>query len=185
MRYLDLFLTLGIDSLPPPALPAKEGYAGRFILISSPQGIVRISSLVNPFGQRKPHCLMEKKIKVIVDSSDSEYSQSQTSLLKKWVNDEDRDDLIVTQSRKPLQPNEAGGLLESVLYITLNSAAIVVLAKSLATWFKTRADVANARSKQLKVTVETASGDKITIDTSNAGETEQDIIHALAEVLKK
>ena len=110
---------------------------------------------------------METTIQIGLNSLDSSFSVQKAIQLKRFLIDYYEVELKiinVVQPRKNLgKEDAAGGLLESVLLITLNSGALVGLMKALQYYLRGVGE----RNKELMIDVELNDGTKIKITAKN------------------
>lgn len=122
------------------------------------------------------------RITINLTSNNQKFALKQTNSLQNYLaktcNPND-----IQQARTPLNENHAGGLLESILYITLNSATLITVAKALHTWLKTRAAVIEAEKQELTLSIEFDSNKKITLNSKNL-ENVDSIIEQLKPLIK-
>ena len=110
---------------------------------------------------------METTIQIGLNSLDPSFSVQKAIQLKRFLTDHEEELKIVNvvQPRKKLSKEDAaGGLLESVLLITLNSGALVGLMKALQYYLKGVGE----RNKELLIDVELKDGTKVKITAKNA-----------------
>lgn len=119
------------------------------------------------------------EITLTIDSSDHAFALKQTNFLMKEISGKPEID-SVRQKRLPLNKNHAGGLLETILTVSLSSTAVVTLIETIHVWLKNRAKVIKAERKEIRIVIRTKGGDEITISSSNIDEPEK-----IAELILK
>jgi len=123
------------------------------------------------------------ELKLTIESADSEFAAKQASSMKKWILDENSE-ITVKQEKKKLKPDDASpDILLNSLYIALNAPAVIILAKSLHTWIKERTKQKKNETKKISITFETENGIKFSLDSHNAGYTEEQIVRYLSDKL--
>ena len=107
---------------------------------------------------------MEFKINVI--AGDEAFALQQSQNLKTWIeDDEDLDSVKVTQERKELQHDDAGGGLLAVIQVAIG-AALEPFAKTIQVWMEEKTKRSTA---QFSIELEDPAGKKFKINSTNIG----------------
>ena len=86
--------------------------------------------------------------------------------------------LKATQEREVLQPDEAGGLLSSILNLQLSEEVALDFVRSLGGWIK------RPKPNHVSITIATPSGNHITIQGDKLAEDGGEMLHRILQVLR-
>lgn len=111
---------------------------------------------------------MEFKINIV--SEDENFAIQQSQNLKNWIeNDEDLESVRVTQERKELEADDAGGGLLAMLQVVAG-AALEPVAKTIQVWLEEKT---KRSTTEFSVELEDPSGKKFKINSRNIGESDK------------
>lgn len=122
------------------------------------------------------------KFNITIQSNNLEFSRQQAFLLKKWLQDEENYNFYIEQKKEDFDEDDAGGgnLLE-MLTIILGTPSIIIFAKSINTWILQKANIEEAKKRNLKLEIERSDGCKILFEVNNAKKDDEAIIEKILD----
>ena len=125
---------------------------------------------------------------IFIESEDSDAAFEESKALRKFLENSDlEDDLEVKQTRKKLEADDAGGLMEAGIQLLCATPAIVQVAGTLYTWIKNRGKKNVEEQKPMKITIQAANGEMITIDVAQlqtTGPSDKELLGNLMKLLQ-
>ncbi len=128
---------------------------------------------------------MNQELTIQFYSKDEDFSFEQAKSLKNYLNLQNyADDIKVSNIRRPLEPDEAGGIIESALSVLLGKDFINGLVKSLAEWSKGRAALTAAKQKSLKIEL-TIGENKLLIEGADLEKGENHLVEKMLSIFEE
>ncbi|MCC5945609.1 MAG: hypothetical protein JJT94_11795 [Bernardetiaceae bacterium] len=126
-----------------------------------------------------------ENIKLHVTGADDTHTLQEAQALRNWIADDESIEEFesVALERKALQPDEAGGMLEGILAITLGAPAIVQLVRSIHVWLKQKGQ--SERAKKLLIDVELPNGSKFKLDASQMSKDENELVKEVLAMMQQ
>jgi hypothetical protein len=116
-----------------------------------------------------------------LESEDKNWSVSEVRAFKNYIEFKGLSRMKVEQLRHALKPDEAGGLMDSVVKLFFGTDLFEKVTDIFKEWVSARADVLQAKKPTLSLEIKKDDGKSLTIRLENIRDV-QDIMHAVNEI---
>lgn len=121
---------------------------------------------------------------IVIKSDDKDFSVSASASLKQFMDDEDYSSQIkLTQKRKDLEKDEAGGAFLPIIELLAGSQVVGAIIEGLFTWLKSLPNKKEVKDNKLTIDIKKKDGQTVSIDYNIHEQGDMDFVNELVDKL--